>query len=620
MQRTIRQQSMTILLALSVSAALWYSGEIGRWVLATLMVMIVPGWWWQRMLPLTDVHRVGRWMMQICIGPALVIILYVWAAWLDVRVPVMALWIGIGVLAVGMLWQMPVQRWSPDTYTSPWYITIACVVGLIGMSRWLHIDGLVLPPWVDGVHHTLLVRVAVEQSHAAWDLMPYLPINPLLYHTGWHSVMAFVWVMAPSSFIELGWFLLIVGQWLNVLAVVSVAGFVWYWWRSLSATVIALILIGLVLIMPAYYLSWGRYTLLAGMAWLPVVLIALDVMWTHDAPQRVVWVGLLLAGLLLTHFVVGVMALVWGMVLWVSYGRPPHGWVIVAGVVLVCMLPWWSVFMTQVVWASVGDGVGDASARVVIGNSSQNAFVPELFWARHHVWFVPLSLVSAWWLIHNRQVRSAQVVVWWTLVIVLANPVVFGVPYLSFFTNEIWITAMYVPMSVLISRMGAYWRQRWMRVALILVAVLAFASMQRIVRSATILTNQADMAAIAWIDAELPADTVFLTNVTEWMWQVDRGVDGGWWVMPLTGRATTTPPVLFTYADGDVAQALYAQTEQVRQIRTVDALDAWLQENPAITHVYATERGVISPQMVAALPYVTNVYATGDVAIYAVQP
>jgi hypothetical protein len=30
MQRTIRQQSMTIILALGVSVALWYSGEIGR--------------------------------------------------------------------------------------------------------------------------------------------------------------------------------------------------------------------------------------------------------------------------------------------------------------------------------------------------------------------------------------------------------------------------------------------------------------------------------------------------------------------------------------------------------------------------------------------------------------
>jgi len=616
MQRTIRQQSMTIILALGVSVALWYSGEIGRWVLAALVLLIVPGWWWQRLWPLMHVHWLGRWMLQAFVGPAFVVILYLWAAWLDVRVPVDWLWIGLGGLTLGMLWRIPTLTWEYPANSLWWSVTSACVILLIGITRWLHIDGLVLPPWVDGVHHAVLVRVAVEQAQAAWDLMPYVPVNPLLYHTGWHSVMAFVWSVAPTSFMWLGWFLLVVGQWWNVLAVVSVAGVVWYWWRSWPATVIALIMVGLVSIMPAYYLSWGRYTLLAGMAWLPVALVALDVLWADDEPYRWPWVVPIIAGLLLTHFVVGVMVVIWGVVLWVAHGRLARSWYIAGGLVLVCMLPWWSVFVMQVQWVSVGD----ASAQTIAGNESYNAFVPSLFWARHHIWLVPSALVSAWWLIHRRQVHVSYVVIWWALVILLANPVVIGLPYLSFFSNETWITAMYLPIGLLVARLGVDWRQRWVSVILLVVAVGAFGGMQRVVRPATILTNQADMAAIAWIDAQVSTDAVFLTNATEWMWQIDRGVDGGWWVMPLTGRATTTPPVLFTYADAAVAQVLYAQTAQVRQIRTTAELDAWLLANPAITHIYATGRGGITPQLVATLPYVTNVYATGDVAIYAVQP
>jgi hypothetical protein len=615
MQRTIRQQSITVV-ALGLSTALWYSGEIGRWVLAALVLLIVPGWWWQRLWPLTRVHWLGRWMLQAFVGPAFVVMLYLWAAWLDVRVPVVWLWLGLGGLMLGMLWRMPTLTWVYPANSLWWSVTSACVILLIGVTRWLHIDGLVLPPWVDGVHHAVLVRVAVEQAQSALDLMPYLPVNPLLYHTGWHSVMAFVWSVSPTSFVNLGWFLLIVGQWWNVLAVVSVAGVVWYWWRSWPATVIALIVVGLVSIMPAYYLSWGRYTLLAGMAWLPVALVALDVLWADDEPYRWPWVVPIIAGLLLTHFVVGVMAIVWGVVLWVSHGRLARRWYIVVGLVLVCMLPWWSVFVSQVQWMNAGD----ASARAVAGNDSHNTFVPSLFWARHHIWLVPLTLVSAWWLIHRRQIHVACVVIWWALVIGLANPLVIGLPYLSFFSNETWIIAMYLPIGLLVARLGVGWRQRWVSVILLVVALVAFGGMRRVVRPATILTNQADVAAIAWIDNHLPTDAVLLTNATEWMWQVDRGVDGGWWVMPLTGRATTTPPVLFTYADAAVAQALYAQTAQVRQIRTTAELDAWLLANPAITHIYATGRGGITPQLVATLPYVKNVYATGDVAIYAVQP
>ena len=616
MQRTIRQQSMTMALALGVSAAVWYSGEIGRWLFAGVVLLIVPGWWWQRLWPLTQVHWLGRWMMQACVGPAVVVIVYLWAAWFDVRLPVTVMWIGLFGLAVLMLWRMPPVRWPHGHVSTPWLVTTLVVLILVGMTRWVHIDGLVLPPWVDGVHHTVLVRVAIEQAQAAWDMMPYLPVNPLLYHTGWHSVMAFVWSVSPSAFVDLGWFLLIVGQWMNVLAVVSVAGVAWYWWRSWSATVIALLVVGLWSIMPAYYVSWGRYTLLAGMIWLPVVLVAIDVLWHADEPNCWLWVGVLLAGLLLTHFVVGVMAILWGVVLWAAHGRLARGWAMAGGMVVLCMLPWWSVFVAQAMWMSTGD----ASARAVVGNVSHNAFVPELFWARHHVWLVPLTLLSAWWLMRRRQIRGVLVVLWWALVIVVANPPVLGLPYLSFFTNETWLTAMYVPIGLLLAGAGARWQQRWVSILMIGLALIAFGGMQRVVRPATILANQADMAAIVWIDAQLPVNAVLLTNTTEWMWQVDRGVDGGWWVMPLTGRATTTPPVLFTYADAAVAQALYTQTTQVRQIRTADDLAAWLQANPAITHVYATERGVITPQMVAMLPNVMRVYATGDVAIYAVQP
>jgi hypothetical protein len=558
----------------------------------------------------------GRWMLQACVGPAVVVIVYLWAAWIDVRLPVTVMWVGLFGLAVVMLWRMSPLSW-PYRYASVWWmVTTLVVLVLVGLTRWMHIDGLVLPPWVDGVHHALLVRVAVEHSRAAWDLMPYLPVNPLLYHTGWHSVMAFVWSVSPGAVVQLGGFLLVVGQWWNILAVVSVAGLAWYWWRSWPASVIALLVVGLWSLMPAYYLSWGRYTLLAGMAWLPVALVAIELLWHDDEPHRWLWAGLLLAGLLLTHFVVGVMAIIWGVVLWVANGRLPRGWVVIVGMVGMCMLPWWSIFVAQAVWSSSGD----ASARVVIGNDSHNAFVPALFWARHHIWLVPLTLLSAWWLMRRRQLRGALVVLWWALVVTLANLPVIGLPYLSFFTNEIWLTALYLPIGVLLAGTGAHWRQRWVSVLMIGIALVAFGGMQRVVRPATILTNQADMAALEWIDAQLPTDAVFLTNATEWMWQVDRGVDGGWWVMSLTGRATTTPPVLFTYADAAVAQALYTQTAQVRQIRTVDALAAWLLANPAITHIYASGRGVITPQMVAMLPNVVGVYAIGDVAIYAVQP
>jgi hypothetical protein len=616
MQSQFRHQIIQLGMALIVSVGLWFSGDGGRWALAIGVLFVVPGWWWQRLWPLVHIHWVGRLMMQMLIGPAVIVIVYAWAAWFDVPLPVRVMWWGLAGLTLAMAWLVRWPTWTGQIRTTWWPITAGIIMGLVIMTRWLHVDGIVLPPWVDGVHHALLVRVAVEQSHAAVNVMPYVPVTQLMYHTGWHSVMAFVWSIHASSFVHLGAFLLGVGQGWNVLAVVSVAGLVWYWWRSWPATIVACILVGLVSVMPAYYLSWGRYTLLAGMAWLPVMMVATELVWHEHEDHRWMWIVPLMSGLLFVHMVVGVMVVVWGLVMWWYHGRLVRGWYLLVGGVVACMLPWLVLSWAQITWA----GGTDASARYVVGNRSHNAFIPGLFWARHHVWLLPLALLSAWAMIRRRQVQIALVVVWWAMIVALANPVVVGLPYLSFFTNEIWITALYVPLALVVARAVVHVQQRWMCVGLLVVAVGAFGQMQHIVRQETIMTNQADVQAMTWIDAQLRDDVVFLTNTTEWMWHVDRGSDGGWWIMPLTGRATTTPPVLFTYAEANVAQALYQQTTRIRQIQTAAALAEWLAANPAITHVYATRRGTITPEMVAQLPQAVPVYTTGDVAIYAVSP
>lgn len=609
------QQIIVVLLGCGLGVGLWVSGDTGRWILALMLLMIVPGWWWQQLWPLTQMPVMGRWMMQATIGPALIIVLYAWAAWLDIALPVGWMWSGLGLLTLAMLWQIQLDVRVLLQHQG-WVGAVVGVMVLVGVTRWWHIDGLVLPPWVDGVHHALLVRVAVEQSHAAWNLVPYVPVTSLMYHTGWHSVMAFVWAIRPTAFIHLGWFLLIIGQWWNLLAVVSVAAIAWYWWRSWSAVVAVLIVVGLWSMMPAYYVSWGRYTLLAGMAWLPVAMVACELVWQDDEGYRWYWCVPVIAGLLMLHMVVAMLVILWACVIWWQRGRPLTNWWVALLSVTLCILPWLAMVIAQTQLT----GSNDASARYVTGNASHNAFVASLFWSRHQWWMLPLTLGGAWWLVHRRRVQVAMIVLWWALVIGFANPVVVGLPYVSFFTNETWITAMYVPFGLILGRLAVGAHQRWTMGILVIVALLSVNGMQRVVRQETVFATNADGMALRWIDTELPHDAVILTNAHAWMWRVDRGSDGGWWALPLTGRMTTTPPVLFTYADADTAAALYAQTEQIRQMRTSDDIDMWLRAHPSITHVYATMRGVITPNMLAALPYARVVYAIGDVAIYAVQP
>src|SRR5205823_2189039 len=56
-----------------------------------------------------------------------------------------------------------------------------------------------------------------------------------------------------------------------------------------------------------------------------------------------------------------------------------------------------------------------------------------------------------------------------------------------------------------------------------------------VLNQGTILVTQADVDAIAWIARYTPPNARFLINAASWL-GADRGIDGGWWLMPLTGR------------------------------------------------------------------------------------
>jgi hypothetical protein len=131
------------------------------------------------------------------------------------------------------------------------------------------------------------------------------------------------------------------GQILNLLAVASVAALAWVWWRQWPAVIMATVVVGLVAIMPAYYLSWGRYTLLMGMVWLPLAMVAIESLWHDTSDHGWVWVAIVMAGLSLVHMVVFVMALAWGIACLVRYLRFPRHVVWAIGLAVLVTLPWW---------------------------------------------------------------------------------------------------------------------------------------------------------------------------------------------------------------------------------------------------------------------------------------
>jgi hypothetical protein len=133
--------------------------------------------------------------------------------------------------------------------------------------------------------------------------LPYLDINPTDYHPGFHSIAAgFTWL----SELQLEQSLLILGQVLNAFMVFSVYLFTKTLTRNPSAGLIAAVITGCLTPMPAYYISWGRYTELTGLIILPAAFaLLLQYNQPHKSKQSN-WIILLCAitagGLFLVHY------------------------------------------------------------------------------------------------------------------------------------------------------------------------------------------------------------------------------------------------------------------------------------------------------------------------------
>ncbi len=163
---------------------------------------------------------------------------------------------------------------------------------------------------------------------------------------------------------------------------------------------------------------------------------------------------------------------------------------------------------------------------------------------------------------------------------------------------------------------------RGLAAALILVAALWGAWDSRsVINPATVLATPADVAAIAWVAEHTAPDARFLINATPWLPDADRGVDGGWWLLPLAGRYVSTPPVLFTYGAPDEVRAARAVSRQVANFRPGQEQQLYqMIAREHITHIYlGPQPGPLSPATFADNPAFEKIYERDGVIILAVH-
>ena len=511
-------------------------------------------------------------------------------------------------------------------------LTLGLLVCLLLAVRFYVVGDFIVPLWGDGYQHTVMAQLIADNGGLFDSWAPYAPLTTFTYHFGFHAnVAAFHWVSGAPVIQSTTW----VGQILNVLAVlclyplaVRVSG--GRRWAGVGAVLVA----GLLLPMPMYYVNWGRYTQLAGQVILPV---AVYLTWAYlesarpgpgasGGPSADLWperpflsslvraipVWIAVAGLAVTHyrvlafyvvFVLVYLALSWRRQTWRrSVGRVA----LVGGGALLLFVPWLVRVLPGQIVQTLIHQVTTSARQVSTFDVQYNAIGNiKLFMAPWAWLLLAVSLVLGLW---RKQRGVLLVTVWWFALLVLTNPSWVSLPGTGAISNFAFFIAVYIPAGILIGNVvgvlaSALARVSWGKpVWLVLVALCILlagvAGVRRRLEDMHVfehsLVTRKDLAAMEWIRENTPPDARFLVNsFPAYGGTLVVGSDAGWWMPLLAGRANSVPPLNYGTERG-------AEPDYVMQVngltRALEGADLGAPDTVRMlcergfTHVYIGQR------------------------------
>lgn len=526
------------------------------------------------------------------------------------------------------------------------------LAGILTAWRFYQARDLALPAWVDSVHHTLLVRLILEGGGLPRDFLPYLPA-PAYYHYGFHLVAALhaFWAgIAPDRAVL--WF----GQLLNAGVAFSVYR-VAYAFRAAQAdesdgfrvppwlpALIAAMLVGFAFQMPAYYISWGRYTMLAGLILLGPAIAAVFELREHPGQQGAgIRLALLVGGMCAVHYfalmLVGLFVAVqifFGLSQAVrsrSFGILMRlgGWSLLG---LVLGMPWlvWVFEHTQrqmrLELPLITDQAEGAQQRM----TALINYTVYLMGPRHNYFLLGFS--GAGLLAGLRKITLRPLVLWTVLVGLLSMPwaLRFGPFRPDHYSIVLFFPAAILLAELLVQSVGALMRvlhppdllAQEAALALLLLVVGGLLVWGRretryVANPATIIATQADVQALDWINANTPQTARFFMNTARWQ-SVWRGVDGAYWLMPYTGRFGLVPPTFYSWGQPEYRTQIAGWAERAESVEGCTSAFWEVVNEAGLTHVYLREGvGRLQPAALQACPNLQLIYQVDGVFMYQIS-
>ncbi len=527
---------------------------------------------------------------------------------------------------------------------SQWTVLVVFVCLLVAAVRLLQIRNQLLPLWVDSVKHMAIANVLVAEGGVPWSYRPALPIDDFFYHFGYHTVLV---TLSALSGWPLERVMLYLGQVLSMLAPFSAYALASRLSRNRVAGLFALVAVGLISTMPSRYITWGRYTLLAGMVLLPVALtLTARILDGEDqtalgyAVTALTW-----AGLFLTHYRVALFGalfvLAWLLVEGISAWRGGSRFfqhlkraAILLFLALGMVSPWLYHVATS------------PRVRVLLAQS----FVPARFESPLSVLqqglgrFAYLFVLKDWLFlgagvaavlvaILARRRAAVLGVLWGIGLFVVANPGLFGFHQSWFSDNLSFFATLYLPLTIIVGDILVYVVEmlerrvpqpdRWIArdtlvVGLVGLGIWCSWGVMDVIQPSTVLVTQADREAIRWGEQNLPMQANILVNTRHWAGETFVGTDGGYWIEVLSGRKTTLPSLDYSFSDPPYVEHVNGLASVVAagtDLATPDVRLMLLKRG--VTHIYiGAMGGPLDLAAVAHDPTYELVYSNGPVWIF----
>jgi hypothetical protein len=480
---------------------------------------------------------------------------------------------GIGLLLAGMaalaIYGL-IRRKPQFDKQQLWQLLIGLALfgGLIAW-RLYQVRDLHLPNWVDSQHHYLIIRVMLEQRGLPMTLAPFLD-QPFYYHFSFHAATA---LFTALSGLPIGEAMLLFGQIMNAAIALSVYALGKTLWKDWKPALAAALLVGWVTRMPAYYASWGRYTLTVGMLLLPLAMAAaLRALRKPGDKKALFSLALLTGGILLSHYFAALLLALFLVILLTLHFLPRLKTLLTALVSsrsvwlggslgLLAALPWvWRMLRLSSLSAGLQSNLPTSSSALEAA-SGNAAYIWKLLGPTSNYWLLlPAGLGLVWACIKRKRITFG---LWTVICALLALP--WSVALRPFRPDHFAII-LFLPLAIwagwAIWQLGEWLakalKRHWLALAIpgLLVGgwiICSFDFGAHIINSATTLVTEADVDALEWVRENTPEDARFLINTTYWLSNNYRGVDGGGWLLPYTGRWAVVPTVFYGFSPDKTA-------------------------------------------------------------------